>query len=464
MEKINPENPNQYLTPQGYREFTVIEETLRIKTKQGIREEKYPVRISRHGPMISQVMQMAPSNCAMKWAAFENPAIDIEGLLGLCRAKNFREFRRALGRVKNNNLGIGYADKEGNIGWQFTASAPIRKNHDGTFPVPGWVDDYEWTGYVPYEKLPYDYNPPAGFIASFNNDPGSAPYHLTNYYLFERATRFAEIMKEREGRPVDAAEVMSMQLDTVSIVAKRWTPLIMKACEAPEFAKYTALFKNWNHSVDIDSAAGTLFNAFYSAFLKNTLADEAGDKLWRDGLSQSYLLYVPDLALAKIAQTADHPLYDDKTTADKKESRDDIIRKSMGEATAQLKETLGRNPKKWKWGRVHKMYFEHPLGSKLSFFNLKPIPTNGEHHTINSGFWEINNPFKMDSGGVIRMMVDFSEPEKATIISPPGQSGAYTSPHYDDLAQLWADGGQVPIRFFSANEISRVMVLEPKKK
>ncbi len=464
VEKPDPKNANRYEAPGGSRAYTVIEETLRIKTKKGIREEKYPVKVSRHGPIISSVMPMAPANCAMKWAAFENPSIDLEGLLGLNRARNFAEFRKALSRVRNNNLGIGYADKEGNIGWQFTASAPVRRTGDGTFPVPGWVDDYEWTGYVPYERLPYDYNPSAGYIASFNNDPGNAPYHLTNYYLFERATRFAEIMKERKGRPVDAKEVMAMQLDTVSVVAKRWTPLILKACTGPEFAKYTALFGDWNHSVDLKSAAGTLFNAFYANFLKNVLADEIGAKLWKEGLGQSYLYYVPDLALAKIALAPDHALYDDKSTPDKKENRDDIIRKSMREATAELTDLLGRNPEKWQWSRVHKMYFEHPLGSKLSFFNLKPIPTNGEHHTINSGFWETGNPFKMDSGGVIRMMVDFASPEKATIISPPGQSGAYKSPHYDDLAQLWADGGQVPIRFFTAKDIACVMTLEPKTK
>lgn len=389
VEKPDPKDANRYQMSGRSREYTIIEETLRIKTKKGIREEKYLVKVSRHGPIISSVMPIAPANCAMKWATFENPSIDIEGLLGLNRARNFVEFRKALSRVKNTNLGIGYADKEGNIGWQFTASAPIRRTGDGTFPVPGWIDDYEWTGYVPYEQLPYDYNPPAGYIASFNNDPGNAPYHLTNFYLFERATRFAEIMKERKGNPVDANEVMAMQLDIVSVVAKRWTPLILEACKETEFAKYTALFNDWNHSVDLKSSAGTLFNSFYAKFLKNVLSDEIGKKLWEEGLGQSYLYYVPDLALAKIARTPDHALYDDKSTLDKKENRDDIIRKSMREATAELTDLLGTNPEKWQWGRVHKMYFEHPLGSKLSFFNLEPIPTNGEHHTINSGFWKL---------------------------------------------------------------------------
>jgi penicillin amidase len=464
VEKPDPNDANRYLAPGGPRAYTVIEETLRIKTKKGVREEKYPVKISRHGPIISPVMPMAPANCAMKWAAFENPSTDLEGLLGLNRARDFTGFRKALSRVKNNNLGIGYADREGNIGWQFTASAPVRRTGDGTFPVPGWVDDYEWTGYVPYERLPYDYNPPAGWIASFNNDPGNAPYHLTNYYLFERSVRFADIMAERKDAPVDVDQVMAMQLDTVSVVAKRWTPIVLEACREPEFKKYTALFRGWKYSVDIDGTAGTLFNAFYANFLKNVLSDEIGEKLWKEGLGQSYLYYVADLALARIALTPDHAFYDDVRTADLKESRDDIIRKSMRETIAQLRDLLGGNPDTWRWGRAHRMYFEHPLGAKLSFFNLKPIPTNGEHHTINSGFWETANPFKMDSGGVIRMMVDFAQPEKATIISPPGQSGAYKSPHYDDLARLWADGKQVPMRFFTAKDIARMMTLEPKTK
>jgi len=206
-----------------------------------------------------------------------------------------------------------------------------------------------------------------------------------------------------------------------------------------------------------------MFNAFYAHLLENTLSDEVGEKLWEEGLSQSYLIYIPDLVLAKIVNEPDHILYDDTGTKDKKENREDIIRKSMKDAAAQLTDMLGGDPNKWQLGRVHKMYFEHPLGSKLGFFNLNPIPTNGEHHTINSGFWELNNPFKMDGGGVIRIIVDFADSENSTIISPPGQSGVYKSKHYDDLAQLWADGGQIPLHFFTSEDLPNMLVLEPKK-
>ncbi|MCF8028391.1 MAG: penicillin acylase family protein, partial [Desulfobacteraceae bacterium] len=86
---------------------------------------------------------------------------------------------------------------------------------------------------------------------------------------------------------------------------------------------------------------------------------------------------------------------------------------------------------------------------------------DGSHHTINSGFWDNRKPFRMDSGGVIRMVVDFADIENSTMISPPGQSGHYMSPHYDDTAQMWADGKQVPMHFDSYENLPQQMVLEP---
>ena len=66
IEKVHPENPDQYLTENGYEDFQVVEETLKIKTKAGIREEEFKVKVSRHGPIISEVMPLAPDHTAMK--------------------------------------------------------------------------------------------------------------------------------------------------------------------------------------------------------------------------------------------------------------------------------------------------------------------------------------------------------------------------------------------------------------
>ena len=126
----------------------------------------------------------------------------------------------------------------------------------------------------------------------------------------------------------------------------------------------------------------------------------------------------------------------------------------------ELTQRLGPDPGTWTWGKVHRMTFAHPLGAKLPFFNLRPIPTNGDTFTINAGMWDNKNPYEMESGGVIRLVVDFSDLEKSTIICPPGQSGQYMSPHYKDLARMWAAGEQIPMHFASAEGLPRVLTLK----
>lgn len=462
VEKINPENPNQYLTENGYENFERIEETLRIKDKDGIREEKMMVKISRHGPMISGVLPMAPADCAMQWSALEMSGQDFDGLIAMNRAQNFDDFKKGLSLVRTMNLNIGYADAKGNIGWQFTAAPPIRKKGDGSLPVPGWTGEYDWEGFVPVEDLPYDYNPKSGYVASFNNDPGNVDYHLTHYYLFERAIRFENIMATRGKGPVDFAELKRMQMDTLSVVAQRWVPRILAVCKAtPGLAPYLTLLEDWDYEVDITSAGATVFNYFYYLMMENTLKDEVGEEMWAKGLGQEYLYYIPDLALTRMIDDPGNRLYDDQATPEVRENQADIILKSMDQTISYLVQHLGEDTAKWQWGLVHQMHFKHPLGEKLSFLNLSPIATNGSHHTINSGFWTPKHPFEMTSGGVIRMMVDFSNLEKSTIISPPGQSGHFKSPYYDSMAQIWAKGDQIPMEYTSALGLDQTLTLVP---
>lgn len=463
IEKVNPDDPSEYRTEEGFRKFETIVETLKIKNGATIREEPLEVKISRHGPVISPVVEGVPDNMAMQWAAHRVPVTDIEGLIEMNRARNFTEFRKALKKVRTINLGLGYADKEGNIGWQFLASPPVRKKGDGTVPVPGWTGEYEWSGFIPYEKIPYDINPSKGWVASFNNDPGTTNAHLSNFYLFRRAMRFEEIMRKYDGKKFEYDDILKLQLDTVSVTAEEWVPRILAVIEGSgELQEEYTLLQQWDRRFDRESSAATLFGAFYARMMENTLFDDTGEKLWKE-FSQSYLHYIPDLALLRYGNIPDHHLYDDRTTPEKKETRDDIILRSMNEAVVYLNEELGDSIDSWKWGDVHRMPFTHQLGSALGFLNLDEFPTHGSHETINAGFWSIQNPFTMEMGGVIRIIVDFGEPDKSTIISPPGQSGHFGSDHYGDLAEIWADGDQIPMQFTSYPQLDRKLILQPVK-
>ncbi|HDP79876.1 MAG TPA: penicillin acylase family protein, partial [Spirochaetes bacterium] len=127
VEKVDPANPDRYLTENGYRNFTVIDDPIRVKVKGGFRVEKLTVRVSRHGPVVSAVMKAFPPNVAMQWPGFMGRDGTMDGLLTLNRARDFAGFRAALGMVRGASVHIGYADVDGNIGYQYVSTLPVRR-------------------------------------------------------------------------------------------------------------------------------------------------------------------------------------------------------------------------------------------------------------------------------------------------------------------------------------------------
>jgi penicillin amidase len=459
VEKVNPDNPDQYLTPDGWKDFDVIRETLRTKDGDGFREEELIVKISRHGPIISDVLPLAPANCAMQWVGADFAGV-FEGLYRVSLARDVDDFRRGASHIRSPALNLGYADVDGHIGYQYTGRPPVRKGGGGILPRPGWSGEYDWEGYVPFDDLPWDLDPEQGYLASFNNEARRTEYHMTNFYLFERALRFEEIINGVD--EVTLEQARDLQLDTISPAAQRWTPLAIQAAALNPDVKIASLFEGWDYAVDCDSSAATLFNAFFHELMAQTFEDQVGEDLWRKELAHPYISYVLDLALIKLKDQPDHEFWDDIRTPNLRETRDDILASSLGAAVNELENRYGTDPANWAWGKVHQMTFKHPLGSKLAFLNLNPVPTAGDGRTINAGMWDHENPFDFKSGGVIRMVVDFSALENSTIINPPGQSGHYKSPHYDDQAAPWAAGHQFPIRFDSAHELKRTLILKPR--
>ncbi len=71
---------------------------------------------------------------------------------------------------------------DGNIGYYAAGWVPIRKQGTGAVPAPGSTDDYDWTGYIPFEDLPHSYNPSSGMIATANGRvvPDGYPYFITS--------------------------------------------------------------------------------------------------------------------------------------------------------------------------------------------------------------------------------------------------------------------------------------------
>ncbi|MCA9980611.1 MAG: penicillin acylase family protein, partial [Anaerolineales bacterium] len=165
IEKINPANPNQYEFQGEWRDMEIIEEVIKVSGGEDI---VLPVRFTHHGPILSDEVDAGDQVLAFQWTSHQ-PSPLLQSVILLNRAQNFEEFVSALRYWDAAGQNIVYADVDGNIGYQATGVVPVRRNGDGTVPVPGWTGEYEWVGTIPYEEMPRLYNPPAGYIVTANN-------------------------------------------------------------------------------------------------------------------------------------------------------------------------------------------------------------------------------------------------------------------------------------------------------
>jgi len=120
------------------------------------------------------------------------------------KSKNLIEFKGWLGKFRFPNLNLVMADTSDNIGYYTTGSIPIRahqETHDGTLPLPGWLSDYDWKGYIQEDIMPYSINPKIGYIVSCNQkivDDTKYPYYLgCGYSDGFRAQRVMDLINEK---------------------------------------------------------------------------------------------------------------------------------------------------------------------------------------------------------------------------------------------------------------------------
>ena len=93
--------------------------------------------------------------------------------------------------------------------------------------------------------------------------------------------------------------------------------------------------------------------------------------------------------------------------------------------------------------------FRHPLASmKPEFskaFNIGPFERTGDGNTPNNTRYD--DKFQQLHGASYRHVFDLADWDKGMATSTPGQSAQFGSPHYGDLAPLWAKGEYFPLAY-----------------
>ena len=208
IERVDPEDPTRYLTPEGAAPFEVREERIRIA---GAPPVALTVRATRHGPVISDLLPDAAAFgadrvVALAWSALTEDDLALQALLGVGKARNWQQFVTALRDVGAPMQNIHYADTSGHIGFIAPGRVPIRRNGDGRWPVPGWTGEYDWQGWIPFEALPQTIDPAAGVLFNANNRivPADYPYLLTaDWEAPHRARRLAQLLERDAFGPAD---------------------------------------------------------------------------------------------------------------------------------------------------------------------------------------------------------------------------------------------------------------------
>ncbi|MDP1546911.1 MAG: penicillin acylase family protein [Anaerolineales bacterium] len=470
IEKVNPENPNQYEENGQWVDFILREETLEVVGGEPI---QHTVRYTNHGPVISDdyspVMDQGEPDdrefepfkeragialpgqyvISLAWTAL-TPSTPFEAIWGFNKAQNWDEFREASRGFHVPAQNLLYADVDGNIGYQMPGDIPIRRNGDGTLPVPGWTGEYDWVGFVPFEELPYSFNPAEGYIVTANNQvhPNDYPYLVTYDWDYGfRAQRIVDMIENASGK-IDIPYIQQMHGDTLDANAETLVPLLLKL--DPKFTKPNEAvafetLRNWDYQSRVNSTSAAVFNAFWRHLLQNTFDDELPKRYLVDGGSRW------NDVVRTLVQNPNDPFWDDKSTPEVTETMTDMMTKSFSEGVAELEKIFGKDVAAWNWGEMHAATFRNgTLGESGVFliedlFNRGPFPTGGGDAIVNATGWSVKDGYATDWLPSMRMIVDFSNLDNSVTVHTTGQSGHAYHPHYADMAPLWANVEYYPM-------------------
>ncbi len=464
VEKINPQNPNQYEYQGKWQDMQIVDEPIRVK---GVVSETLHVQITRHGPVMTPVLSGVTQTVALQWTALKERSTLMRSVDMIDRAQNWDELRAALRFWDVPSQNFVYADVDGNIGYQMPGNVPIRAKGDGSLPVPGWSGEYEWNGYIPFDELPSVFNPKTHVIATANNAvvPLTYQYHLSSDWAAPyRAQRIMDLLRAKDKLSVN--DFKEIQGDVYSIPLAQVQKYILTI--NPEgFLQQRAMqhVRSWDGRLTVDTVGGTIVEVTYQKMFSNLFANKMSKEMFAAYQAQDN---TARLAVLALLQQPDSEWWDISSTPNK-ETRDDILKVSYDQATDWLGSQFGDAPEEWRWGRLHTATFAHPLGSVQPLdrlFNAGPIAAPGGVFTVFATSFKSTAPYAVSSVSSMRQILDLANWDNAVTVHMTGQSGQPLSRHYADMVTMWRDVQYAPF-YFSRQAIDRAregrLVLTPSQ-
>jgi penicillin amidase len=415
IERVNPENPEEYLTPDGWAPFQTREELIRVRGGDPV---TLTVRSTRHGPVITPVEERAGKEIlAFQWVSFA-PAETFRALVGMAQARNADEFLQAMRGFDDPHQNVVFADTAGAWGYWMGGRIPIRASGvPPHLPVPGWTGEHDWLGWVPFEEKPHVLAPERGYVVTANNaqgrDEGARRVTDGGWFGPYRAQRISELLEARDLH--DAESLLAIQMHAGSAFVDRYRRHAVAAFREAGLDTLARQLESWDGVADLASTEATLFHAWWTALRLG----------FRDEYYGGGGGYFPDRVVeAALEGSISLP-------------------PGLAEAAARTAAEYADLP----WGEAHQLALDHPLATVpvvgwLFRFGRSGIPRVGGPYSVNVGpFSGARPPFRSAYGPSERHVVDMADPDgSGGFILPGGQSGYPNNPHSFDQLELWREG------------------------
>ena len=445
QEEENPNNKNQYKTVNGFQNYKIRKEIIKVKDSSNVVLE---IRETQHGPIMNDLLDGVKGNkpVAMSWIYTQQTNQILEAVYSLSHTKNLVDFRKGVSLIAAPGLNIMYGDAKGNIAWNTSGKLyKLDKSVNPNFILDGTngVDDQK--EFLDFSKNPHAINPSWGYIYSANNQTEAVDDYLyPGYYLpQDRAKRISSLLEPKNNwTKEDVGQMINDNTSSItpSVVKNLILALDLKSLSNNE-KQAIEILEKWNGSNNLKDVAPTIYNKWIYNYLKNTFQDELGETDFKMLLSTHIVKQI----IEPQSKNENSVWWDDVTTKNKKETRAEILIKSFHESIAIIENQLGKDLNSWTWERVHTLEHQHPLGKVAALrgvFNIGPFNVPGSTEVINNLFFDFTDSgeYAVKGGPSTRRVIDFSDIENSMSVLPTGQSGNPFSKHYNDQTEMYNAG------------------------
>jgi penicillin G amidase len=447
---IDPSDPDQYQTADGWKHFEHHSELIRVKSGK---DAAFEVRDTIWGPVLDQDHEGTWR--AVHWMGAQLEGTNLE-LGDMDEARDIQGSMAVANRAGMPEQNFTTADADGHIAWTIAGRIPVRQGFDPLVPSYWDKPDIGWTAWLQPERYPRIVDPTDGRLWTANaRVVDGAMLALIGDGGYDLGARAGQIRDDLHKKEVFApTDILAIQRDDEARFLGRWRSLLLhfltpqRLLNHPERIAFREALERWDGHASVDSVGYRLVREFRNEAEDLAMAPlftpckQADPKFDFHSLTQ---LEGPLWALVNQQPTnLLDPAY---------KTWDILMLSALNRVSARM--SADKDPAGYTWGERNTVRLRHPLSAALPFLSrfldMAPVQLPGDS----------NMPLVqgVDFGASERMVVSPGHEEDGIFEMPTGQSGWPLSPFYRNSEPAWEIGEASP---FLPGKAEHTLVFKPK--